>query len=88
MKTGNIILEVTHGLDVELGQLPWSTVKRIVEKHIDKARKELLHVAATELNISVKTDPFAMEIGGAIHRTIDRRTKIRSKNEVAFHRLP
>jgi hypothetical protein len=48
MKTGNIILEVTHGLDVELGSLKWITVKNIVEKHIENARNELLRIAATD----------------------------------------
>jgi len=87
MKTGNIILEVTQGLDVELGQLRWMTVKRIVEKHIEEARKELLRAAATEREILVNMDLTAGELGAKIHKRFERRLKDR-KNQVTFHRLP
>jgi len=56
MKTGNIILDVTHGLDIELGSLPWITVKRIVEKHISEARKELLKTAMEQRKLLFKED--------------------------------
>ena len=73
MKTGNIILEVTQGLDVELGQLRWHTVKRIVEKHIHEARKELLRTAATERELLVNLDLSENEIANSI--CIDERRK-------------
>ena len=87
MKTGNIILEVTHGLDMELGSLRWMTVKRIVEKHIDEARKELLRVAATERELLVNMDLSATEIGTKIHQDIERRINHRGANSVAFERM-
>lgn len=86
MKTGNIILEVTQGLDVELGSLRWLTVKRIVEKHIDEARKELLRAAATEREIIVKLDLTANELCETIGSK-DRRKEHRGENSVAFERL-
>lgn len=87
MKTGNIILEVTQGLDVELGSLRWMTVKRIVEKHIDEARKELLRVAATERDVLVDIDLTANELAETIIVTEDRRKETRGDNYVAFERM-
>ena len=84
MKTGNIILEVTQGLDVELGSLRWMTVKRIVEKHIDEARKELLRAAATERELLVNMDLSENEISDRIE---DRRKETRGANSVAFERI-
>jgi hypothetical protein len=44
------ILEITNGIDNEIGALRWTTVLRIIEKNIEKARKELLRAAADERN--------------------------------------
>jgi predicted naringenin-chalcone synthase len=42
------ILEITKGIDNEIGNLRWTTVLRIIEKNIEKARRELLRTEASE----------------------------------------
>jgi hypothetical protein len=44
----DVILEITNGIDGDIGNLRWTTVLRIIEKNIEKARKELLRTAASE----------------------------------------
>lgn len=48
MNLGTIILEATNDMDREIGNLKWMTVRRIMGKHIEAARKELLRTAAQE----------------------------------------
>lgn len=71
MNIGDVILEVTNGIDKEIGLLRWQTVKRIVQKHLEAARKELLHTASEERRILANTDLTAAEIGTKVHQEIE-----------------